>query len=221
MDKFFKKHSNFWTDKDIITHMTLSVILLILSLLITYFAVRYTNNHSGNIASDILLDNLPVIQVGLIFFQGAFLFLIILLGIGVFEPRYIPFVMESSAIFFLVRAVFMIMTHLSPPSVEYYNYVQHEHRAPEVLFTLSSGNDLFFSAHAGYPFLLAVIFWKVKYLRYFFLICSLIGSVAVILGHLHYSIDVFSAFFIAFGVFSISKLLFRREYKLLEPEVVI
>lgn len=221
MEKLIKKHLDFWMDKTVIKHMILSVVLLAISLLITYFAVKYTNTHSGYVASDILLDNLPVIQVGLIFFQGAFIFLLILLGLGAFEPKYIPFVMESSAIFFLVRSLFMVMTHLSPPSIEYYNYVQHEHHIPEVLFTISSGNDLFFSAHAGYPFLLAIIFWKVRYIRYFFLLCSLVGSVAVILGHLHYSIDVFSAFFIAFGVFEMAKHFFKKEYSLLDKKEVL
>jgi membrane-associated phospholipid phosphatase len=42
----------------------------------------------------------------------------------------------------------------------------------------------------------------------------LIGSVAVIVGHLHYSIDVFSAYFIAFGIFEIAKKIFKKEYGL-------
>lgn len=215
MQAFLNKHSLFWRDKVIFRHLCVSVGMLVVSLLLTYIAMKYTNNHLGYVVSDILLDSLPVVDVGYIFFQGAFLFILFLLGLGVYEPRYILFTMESSALFFLVRSFFMVMTHLSPPSVEYYNYIQREHHVKEVLFRLSSGNDLFFSAHTGYPFLLALIFWKVDRLRYFFLICSVIGGVAVILGHLHYSIDVFSAYFIAFGVFEISKQFFKKEYALL------
>ncbi len=219
MKKFFAKHVTFWTDRNILYHMAISIVLLVISLFLTYIATRYTNNHSGYVVSDILLDSLPVINVGFIFFQGAFIFLLLLLGLGVYEPKYIPFTMEASALFFLVRSIFMVMTHLSPPSIEYYNYVQHEHHVAEILFTVSSGNDLFFSAHAGYPFLLGLIFWKVKYLRYFFLTCSLIGGIAVIIGHLHYSIDVFSAFFIAYGIFEISKWFFKKEYSLIANAV--
>jgi membrane-associated phospholipid phosphatase len=82
----------------------------------------------------------------------------------------------------------------------------------QALFTLSSGNDLFFSGHAGYPFLLALIFWQYKRFRYLFLFCSIGGAVAVIFGHLHYSIDVFSAYFITFGVFEMAKRFFRKEF---------
>jgi membrane-associated phospholipid phosphatase len=182
---------------------------------LTYFATRYTNRHAGDIASDLLLDNLPVYQVGYIFFQGAFLFVLFVLGVLFNEPKYIPFTLESSALFFATRSFFMVMTHLASPSVEYYNYIQHEHHTQKILFTVSSGNDLFFSGHAGFPFLLALVFWKIPQLRYFFFLASFVGACAVILGHLHYSIDVFSSFFIAFGVFHAAKFFFKKEFTLL------
>jgi formate-dependent nitrite reductase membrane component NrfD len=215
MKTFFEKHLIFWKDRVIRRHVLVSVALFAVGMCLTYLATRYTNHHIGDVASDLLLDNLPVYQVGYIFFQGAFAFVVVVFGILFFEPKYIPFTLEASAIFFTVRSFFMVMTHLAPPSVEYYNYIQHEHHAQEVLFTLSSGNDLFFSGHAGYPFLLALIFWNIKKVRIFFLMCSIVGSIVVILGHLHYSIDVFSAFFIAYGIFEFSKHLFKKEFALL------
>jgi len=38
--------------------------------------------------------------------------------------------------------------------------------------------------------------------------------VAVLLGHIHYSIDVFSALFITYGIFVIAKKVFARDYLL-------
>jgi formate-dependent nitrite reductase membrane component NrfD len=215
MKAFLYRHSTFWKDKEIRHHVLVSFLLLCISLLIAYFARDYTNKYSGNIVPDILLDNLSVFDVGYVFFQGAFLFVVGLIGMLVWQPKYIPFVLESSALFFFTRSCFMLMTHLSAPAVEYYKYIEREHHASNVVFTVSSGNDLFFSGHAGYPFLLAFIFWYYKPLRYIFLVCSLVGSVAVILGHLHYTIDVFSAYFIAFGIFEASKYFFKKEYSLL------
>lgn len=199
-------------------HLGISLVLFLLSLLFTYMATTFTKTYTGYVVPDILLDNLPVLEVGFIFFQGAALFVLIVCGIGVYQPKYIPFALESTALFFFVRSLFMVMTHLTAPNVEYYNYIHSEHHIKEILFTISSGNDLFFSGHAGYPFLYALIFWHMPKLRYFFLICSAIGASAVILGHLHYSIDVFSAFFITFGVFEISKKFFAKEYKLLRTQ---
>ena len=215
MEDFLNKHKMFWTDRTVLFHLCVSLVLFSISLVLTYMATTYVETYTQFVAPDILLDNLPVINVGLIFFQGAFLFILTLFGIGFFEPKYIPFVLESTALFFFVRSLFMVMTHLTAPTVEYYNYVSREHHVAQVLFTVSSGNDLFFSAHTGYPFLLAFIFWKVKRLRIFFIICSIIGGTAVILGHLHYSIDVFSAFFISYGVYEISRRIFKKEYALI------
>jgi hypothetical protein len=215
MKDFFKRHKLFWTDKIVLSHVAISIGLFFVSLLFTYVATTYTKTYTQYIVPDLLLDALPVINVGVIFFQGAFLFLVALIAILFYEPKYIPFVLESTALFFFTRSLFMVMTHLTAPSVEYYNYIHHENHVKEVLFTVSSGNDLFFSGHAGYPFLLAFIFWNSKLLRFFFLLASLVGSVAVIFGHLHYSIDVFSAFFIAYGVFEIAKKIFKKEYLLL------
>jgi hypothetical protein len=218
MQELLRRHLIFWTDKKIVIHLLISLFIFSISLIFNYLAMTLTKSYTGYVVPDILLDNLPTVNVAYIFFQGAFLFIIFLLGLGTYEPKYIPFVLESTAIFFFVRSVFMVMTHLTAPNVEYYNYVSREHHVPQVLFTVSSGNDLFFSAHTGFPFLLALIFWHNAKLRLFFILCSLTGAVAVILGHLHYSIDVFSAFFITFGVFEMSKKFFAREYAILLGE---
>ncbi len=196
--------------------MAVSTLLLCASLFLIYFARIYTSDYLDNVVPDLLLDNLPVVNVSYIFFQGAFAFILVLVGILIWEPKYAPFTLESSALFFFTRSFFMIMTHLSAPSTEYYSFIEREHHVNQVLFTISSGNDLFFSGHAGYPFLLALVFWNIRPARYFFLACSLVGGAAVIFGHLHYSIDVFSAFFIAFGIFEISKKFFKKEHLLTE-----
>lgn len=73
------------------------------------------------------------------------------------------------------------------------------------LVGVGNTNDLFFSAHTGLPFLLALEFWDNKILRYIFLLSSLGGATLVFLGHIHYSIDVLAAFFITYSVFQITK----------------
>lgn len=63
--------------------------------------------------------------------------------------------------------------------------------------------------------LMMLVFWVDRRLRYFFLAVTAVTSVAVLVGHLHYSIDVFSAYFITYGVFVLSKRFFKREYALM------
>jgi membrane-associated phospholipid phosphatase len=181
-----------------------------ISLAVNNSAQIYAANHVNNSESDIILDNIPTLDVHLIYSEGAILFIIILFIILLFEPKYIPFVLKSLAVFIITRSFFMVLTHLAPPAAQTYidptDYIQR----------LSHGDDLFFSGHTGLPFLMAIIFWNKKYLKWLFLACTLIGGTAVIFGHLHYSIDVFSALFISFGIFHICKFLFPEDYKFMD-----
>ena len=205
----YQKHKTCWIKKEFIISILFGLILMMASLFVNDYAQVYAASSANNTENDIILDNIPTIDVHLIYSEGAIIFVIILLMVLLLEPKYIPFTLKSLAVFIIIRSFFMILTHLAPPTGQIYidptDYVQK----------LSHGDDLFFSGHTGLPFLMTIIFWHKKYLKYFFLLCTLIGGTAVILGHLHYSIDVFSALFISFGIFYIAKFLFSADYKLL------
>lgn len=209
MKIWFKNYRLCWLESKYRLSVFLGLIFLVVSLFVNNYAQVYAFNHAGNSVSDILLDNIPAIDVHVIYSEGAILFVIVLLAVLLYEPRSMPFVFKSLAVFIVVRSFFMILTHFAPPPTQIYidptDYIQQ----------FSRGSDLFFSGHTGFPFLTALIFWKNKYLRYFFLIATLVGGTAVIMGHLHYSIDVFSALFISYGIFHASKYIFPRDYRLL------
>ena len=76
-----------------------------------------------------------------------------------------------------------------------------------------SGNDLFFSGHVGLTFLVALLFWDTPVLRYIYLSMSIVFAVVVLLGHLHYSIDVFAAYFITYTIFVIARNIFKSDYE--------
>lgn len=209
MNRIFQKHKLLWPKKSFVWQVFLGFAFLAVSLLATYYANLYTTIRASNAVTDIILDNLPVVNVDFVFNEGALIFLAILTAVLLYEPRKIPFALKSVALFILTRSIFMMLTHLAPPPAQ--SYID----STDILHKLSSGDDLFFSAHTGLPFLLAVIFWNDKILRYFFLAATAVGGISVLLGHLHYSIDVFSALFISFGVFHISKKIFPRDYSLL------
>jgi hypothetical protein len=180
----------------------------VIAIFINQYANSYISAHASNYVTDIILDNIPIIDVHLIFSEGAILFVLALIAILSYEPKHIPFALKSIAVFILIRSGFLILTHLAPPLNEIYI------NPADYISQISSGNDLFFSAHTGLPFLMAFIFWEQPKLRYFFFICSAIGGLAVLLGHLHYSIDVFSATFISFGIYHICKNIFPTDFKL-------
>lgn len=212
MKKLFDKHNAFWGEKRFLVSVVVGLLLLAGSLYVNSLANSYTTTHASNTVTDILLDNLPTVNVEIVYSDGAMLFLMILVLVLFHEPRRIPFAIKSIALFIFVRSVFMILTHIAPP------LNGSSIGTDEFINKLSSGDDLFFSAHTGLPFLFALIFWDESYLRYFFISATVIGAVTVILGHLHYSIDVFSALFIAFGIFHIAKVLFRKDYEVMKLE---
>ncbi|MCL5009147.1 MAG: hypothetical protein M1400_02270, partial [Patescibacteria group bacterium] len=58
-----------------------------------------------------------------------------------------------------------------------------------------------------------------RLLRYVFLAASVVFGAAVLLGHLHYSIDVFSAFFITYGIYRIAVKIFPADSKLFDGSI--
>ena len=212
MRTLVQKHISLWAQRAFLLNVLLGLVLLGAGISATYYANFYTSIHASNSVTDIILDNVPVVNVDFVFNEGAMIFFVCVALLLIYEPRRIPFVLKSIAIFYIIRSIFMMLTHLAPP----FNALPLDagDLITKLSSGLSSGNDLFFSAHTGLPFLLAIIFWGDKLPRYFFLFSAALGGTSVLLGHLHYSIDVFSALFISFGIFYIAKMFFKKDYVL-------
>ena len=65
---------------------------------------------------------------------------------------------------------------------------------------------------------MALIFWKKPLERAVFLSLSFIFAVAVLLAHIHYSIDVLAAPFMAYGIFKMAQYFFARDYDLIKQQ---
>ena len=208
MGKIINKHKLLWAKKEFIWATMSSLFLFGLSLVAAYYSNYYTTLVAGASVRDVILDNLPPMNMNFVFTDGALIFLLTILAVIIFyKPASIPFVIKASALFIIIRSIFITLTHFGPPNEM--SYID----PGSLLYKFSSGDDLFFSGHTGFPFLMALIFWDNKYLRYLLLSVTLIAAVAVLLGHLHYSIDVLAAPFITFGIFTIAKWVFAKDYK--------
>jgi len=184
-----------------------SMILLALSIVSNFYAGTFATANVSNPVTDIILDNVPVVNVDFIFVDGP-LFMWMFVGVLLLaRPQRIPFVFNALALFILVRSGFIILTHIGPfPTRSTFDL-------NAIMQSFTFGGDLFFSGHTGAPFLLALMFWKDSRLRFAFLAATVLFGVAVLLGHLHYSIDVFAAFFISYGVHDLARFLFRRDWE--------
>jgi hypothetical protein len=201
-----RSHKSLWKDRNFILPVIVGVVLLLSSFIINYFAGVFANNSVSNSVTDIILDNTRVWNVAFLFIDGAIIFWIFILIMLIIEPKKIPFTLKSLALFTVVRSAFIILTHLAP----FANHLVLPTKNLIDMFTF--GGDLFFSAHTGGPFLMALIFWDRKYVRYVCLISSVVFGIVVLLGHLHYSIDVFAAFFITYSIYHMSAYFFKHDF---------
>lgn len=204
-----QSHKKTWKDREFILSVGLGMVLLAGSLALNYAAGKYATRQVSNAVSDLLLDHLPFWNIDFIFIQGALLLWFITFCILIARPKRIPFTIKSIALFVCIRSLFITLTHLGP----YPHPVLPDARYLVEYFTFTG--DLFFSGHTGLPFLLALTFWQNKGMRMLFLATSVFFAAAVLLGHLHYSIDVFAAFFITYSIFHLAKKIFAPDYDLL------
>lgn len=210
--KHMQAYRTYFSDKNFIFSLMSGLVLLGVSLVLQFFVSGYVNNLPNTPVADLILSNIRVYDVGGIFVYGSILLLFVGLFVGLRQPNYLPFAMKSVALFTLIRSVFVVLTHISafPTHV----IISSSFFNNEVFNGIFTGNDLFFSGHTGLPFLLALMFWNNKVNRIIFLSFSFVFAAVVLLGHIHYSIDVLSAFFITFSIFHICKLLFKKEWEL-------
>jgi hypothetical protein len=187
----------------------LSAVLFIVALFVNFWAIAQATKRAGPGVPDLILSNIPVYEVDGFFVYGTFL-VILYTAIVVFShPNRIPFALHGLTLFILIRSAFSLMTHLGPPQVEYTSDFG------ETITRAFFGADQFFSAHTGMPFLGVLAFWHIhRKVALGFLAASLYFAVVVLLGHIHYTIDVASAFFITYGIFQVATYFLKRDWEL-------
>lgn len=208
MINIITRHKYFWTQRHFVEKVGVGIFIFIISMAINYYANTFALRNASSPVSDIILDRIPTINVDAFYSESIFFFILAIILIHLHEPKWIPFTLKSSALFIVIRSIAMMLTHLAPPQDAVILDLA------DLSAKLSSGADLFFSGHTGMPFLMMLIFWHKKPLRWFFLITTIIGATTVLLGHLHYSIDIFGAFFITYTIFALAKKFFKHDYEL-------
>lgn len=199
--------------KDILEHkwkILIALIFFSIAVVLNYIAGTYTTRiASVKEVPDLILSYIPPINLNFIF-VWLFIAVIAVLIVYplVFKPNKIHYYFGMFGSFVLIRAIFITLTHLKTPAdaipVSFPLYA-------DKLFFL---NDMFFSGHVGLPFLGFLIMRKEnKTLGYFMLVSSIILVATSLLMHRHYSIDVFAAFFIVYGIYKIGNRFFDNENK--------
>ena len=214
LGRLYWRHKEFWSKQNLV-RLFQAVVFFIAALVLQHFVYNYIDYRASvTPVGDLLLDNLPTINLDFFIVQGALICSLIVVGLLLANPRSLPYAVKTIALFLIIRSGFISLTHLGANlhqltlNIDSVGFSWYD-------FLYNSKNDFFFSGHVGASFLIALIFWKETFFRYFFLVASGIFAASMILAHMHYSIDVFAAPFITYGIFVISKKLFKPDFALI------
>jgi len=170
----------------------LSLLIVAAATFLDYFSGVYVSSKTKvAYVPDLILDHIGPVNVGFFYVYGylTLCFTLFLYSL-VLHIRTLHVVVSQFSFLVMLRAVFVVLTHLQTPP----DGINAEF--PWIFKGISFQNDMFFSGHTAIPFLGFLLF-EGK-IRYFFLSGSVFMGAVVLLMHLHYSIDVFSAFFITY-----------------------
>ena len=176
-----------FTDKRFLESMTTAVFLFLVGMATSYVTIRYATSAASHPVTDLILNNIPVFNVEWFFVYGPAVFWVIITAYTFIRtPRRLPFGLKAIGLFLIIRSIFISLTHIAPFPTHI--PVDNVHTLFATFFT---GDDLFFSAHTGLPFLMTLVFWDHKPMRWFCLASSVFFGIIVLLAHVHYSIDVY------------------------------
>ena len=207
-------HKPYWHNKKFLRSVAVSLLFILASAIINFFAGTYAAERASSPVTDIILSNTRPRDLDGLFVYGAVFLGIMILAICLRRPRFIPFTGKAIALFVVVRSVFITLTHIGPFPTQIVI-------TSTILDKFTFGGDLFFSGHVGLTFLMALIFWHKKILRLFFILLSAVFAVVVLLAHLHYTIDVVAAYFITYTIYHLAETFFKKDLKIAKEGLAI
>lgn len=206
LNKFLYHWKVLLSDNTFKVSLYIGVILLTSAYVLDFVATVYNDSQSYISVGDLILDEIPTLNLEISFTWGMYIILFLLFFYPiVFKPEIVPFALKTYALLMFIRAGFILLTNVGPPEGFFYDGVEV---GGNVIADLFFRNDLFFSGHTAYPFIGFLIF-RDSWMKWVFLAGSILEGFTVLVMHIHYSIDVFAAFFIAYGTYRLSRAIFK------------
>ena len=196
--RLFRKRRN-------LIRLVASNLLLILAFQFFGISGRYAESFQSAPVGDWFHDLIPLMNLNFLVSYGYPLFILLLsLFFVIEEPKNLNAFVLMMALCMILRGLFYSMTHLGAPAARLDDYTNIG-GASSLNFT----QDLFFSGHVAIPFL-GFLIAQNRRAKALSLTTSILMAFGVLAMHTHYSIDVFGAYFIAFGLYyAINKYLGR------------
>lgn len=209
--EYFLKISHHWRilfkDRTYVVSLVTGMLVFVGGFFVNYYVSLYHDNFVYASVGDVILNRLPTYNLEFLFIDGFYFLIVLLFVYPTFvRPELGPFMLKTFGLLLLLRSGFIMLTHVGPPEGFFYAGAEDVFGGPLKKFIFR--NDLFFSGHTAIPFL-GFLLLRGERFRWFFFASSLVMGATVLLMHVHYSIDVFSAFFIAHGIYVLSDRIFN------------
>lgn len=201
---------SFLKDKKNLIEFIITVIILTVVMISFSQFLHFIEQREGVVLSDPILRAFNPIDLTWLIFALIYFSLIVFIITKFNKPDKLLIAFQAYGLMVIFRTIAMYLTPFE---------------APETLLLLNDPfvqffgkgeiltKDLFFSGHTGTLFLLFLLAEN-KTLKIIFLTATLLVGSAVLLQHVHYTIDVLVAPFVAYGAYKIIKNLhqdFRRD----------
>lgn len=208
---------NYFEKKENIFQLILTLVFLAAALISLANFLKYVEKRKGVVLPDPLLSLFEPIDLTSLTFGLIYISLLLAIFVLMRNPDKLVLAIQSYIIMVVFRIVAMFLLPLNPPAeIILLNDPLVEFFGTGELLT----KDLFFSGHTATLFLLFLVTDK-KFIKIVFLICTIAVAVSVILQHVHYTIDVFAAFFFSYTSFKLAELFqvrFRNKNQSLNNE---
>ena len=197
---------SFLKDKKHLTEFIITAIIVTAVIIAFSHFLHFVEQREGVVLDDPILKTFNPINLTWLTFALIYLSLIIFIITTFNKPNKLLISFQAYGLMLIFRTIAMYLTPfeapekillLDDPFVQFF--------AKGDILT----KDLFFSGHTGTLFLIFLLAEN-KTLKTIFLILTLMVGTAVLLQHVHYSIDVFVAPFVAYGSYKIIKKLQTR-----------
>jgi hypothetical protein len=191
----------FFQNKKNKTEFILTILVLVPLMIFFSQFLLFVEHRSGTTLNDPILHLFNPIDLTWFTFALIYFSIILFLISRIRDPKTIMITLQTYGLMVLFRVIAMYFTPFNAPqNIIVLNdpFVQMFGKG-DILT-----KDLFFSGHTGTLFLFVLLIEN-KTLKTFFLIATILVGSAVLLQHVHYSIDVFVAPFVAYGSYRIIK----------------
>jgi hypothetical protein len=191
-----------WQNRHFRIYFPTVIVLFVLVIIIYGRFLDFIELRKGSILDDPILNSFIPVEVTWFTFGIIYVSVIMVLFHLSWQPHQLLKAFQAYIFIALARMLSMYLTPLDPPPL----LIPLE---DPFVQSVSSGvltRDLFFSGHTSTLFLLFLSCTGRK-MKVFFLICTILVGLLVLVQHVHYSIDVVAAPFYAYTCYKLSSFL--------------